>query len=125
MTVSPTSGWLDSAALLAPSGPARTRTSLCSNNRALLPPGRCDARHHATAPELTSTRPSMACPIEDCGPGLCAAGLHARFVHRVHQHAHVLRVHFRRDAVAEVEDVAGMRAEVVEHASGFAADRFG
>src|SRR5690348_8586420 len=37
MTVSPTSGWLDSAALLAPSGPARTRTSLCSNSRALLP----------------------------------------------------------------------------------------
>jgi len=39
MTVSPTSGWLDSAALLAPSGPARTRTSVCSNSRALLPLG--------------------------------------------------------------------------------------
>jgi hypothetical protein len=34
MTVSPTSGWLDFPALLAGRAPARTRTSLCSNNRA-------------------------------------------------------------------------------------------
>src|SRR5690242_3465878 len=33
-TVSPTSGWLDCPALLAGRAPARTRTSLCSNNRA-------------------------------------------------------------------------------------------
>jgi hypothetical protein len=34
MTVSPTSSWLDSPALLAGRAPARTRTSLCSNMRA-------------------------------------------------------------------------------------------
>src|SRR5690348_3176651 len=31
MTVEPTSGWLDFPSHLAPSGPARTRTSLCSD----------------------------------------------------------------------------------------------
>jgi len=39
MPVSPISGWLDCPALLAPGGPARTRTSMCSDNRALLPLG--------------------------------------------------------------------------------------
>src|SRR5690242_20653881 len=39
MTISPTSYRLDCAALFAPSGPAPTRTSTCSNMRALLPPG--------------------------------------------------------------------------------------
>ena len=39
MTVSATSCCRNFPALLAPSGPARTRTSLCSNIRALLPLG--------------------------------------------------------------------------------------
>src|SRR5690242_17584816 len=43
-------------------------------------------------------------------------------VHLVHQYLHVLRVDFRRDAVAEVEHVAGVVAVAVEHGARLAAD---
>jgi len=46
-------------------------------------------------------------------------------VHRVDQHGDIFRIDVGRDAMAEIEHVAGMRAEVVEHAAHFAADNFG
>src|SRR5690348_18171493 len=63
MTVSPTSGWLDYPSHLAPSGPARTRTSVCSNSRALLPLGAAMLGVMRRRRKLTSTRPSMACAL--------------------------------------------------------------
>src|SRR5690348_8301814 len=47
--------------LLVSRAPARTRTSLCSNNRALLARSASSLRHRDSAGELTSTRPSVAC----------------------------------------------------------------
>lgn len=44
-------------------------------------------------------------------------------VHDFHQQPHAFRIDIRRDAVAEVEDMAGVRAEVLEHAARFARDR--
>src|SRR5690348_14463409 len=61
MTVEPTSGWLDFPSQLAPSGPARTRASMRSNSRALLPLGAAMLGVMRRPPKLTSTRPSMAC----------------------------------------------------------------
>ena len=47
------------------------------------------------------------------------------FVHRVHQHRDVFGIDIRRDAMPEVEDVAGMRTEVVEHTLHFTTNHFG
>src|SRR5690348_17261570 len=125
MTVSPTSGWLDFLALLAGRAPARTRTSLCSD---IAPFPRAQLRCSASCDGARKAHFDTAIHgLPDRGLRFWAwqPSLHARAVHHLHQHAHVLRVHLRRDAVAEVEDMAGMRAEVVEHAAGLAADHLG
>src|SRR5690348_13095979 len=61
MTVSPTSGWLDSAALLA-----RELARPCAQTVAPCSALRCSPSRDG-ALKLTSTRPSMACICSRCG----------------------------------------------------------
>ena len=54
----------------------------------------------------------------------------AELMHRIHQHPYMLRIHVRRQAMPEVENVAGVGAiaaacVVAEGAQDFVADRFG
>ena len=46
-------------------------------------------------------------------------------MHRVDEERHMLGLDVRRDAVTEVEHVAGMRAEIIEHGLHFVLDRLG
>ena len=65
--------------------------------------------------------------VQICRAGSDSSGILvcASAVHRADQNGDVFGIDIGRDAVAEVEDVAGMRAEIIEHAADFAADYFG
>src|SRR6185437_667866 len=96
--------------------------------RVTMCPSAVDARHSGAGRNSVTWSPG--CDVSPLDPGPRRGGEDEVFsvfaagqgMHRLHQHPHGFRIDLRRDAVAEVEHVGGMWAEVVKHAVGFTRD---